>query len=147
MLTIKQADSGSVGIQVTKGSSYTFTIAPSNGWRVHSVTFNNSDVTNQLSSDGRYTTPTINSNSTLYVVYEQGSSAVYSVKQSDVKIQATSFGVSVIGANIGDMVYIYTTDGLLQHSVKVDAQTINIPLTKDVVYVVKIGGKTLKLSH
>lgn len=146
MLTIKQADSGSVGIQVTKGSSYTFTIAPSNGWKIHSVTFNNSDVTTQLSSDGRYTTPTINSNSTLYVVYEQGNTAVRSVKESTVQIQAESFGVRVIDANMGDMIYIYTTDGLLQHSIKVDAQTIDIPLTKDNVYIVKVGMKTVKLS-
>lgn len=146
MLTIKQADSGSVGIQVTKGSSYTFTIAPSNGWKIHSVTFNNSDVTTQLSSDSRYTTPTINSNSTLYVVYEQGNTAVRSVKESTVQIQAESFGVRVIDANMGDMIYIYTTDGLLQHSIKVDAQTIDIPLTKDNVYIVKVGMKTVKLS-
>ncbi len=146
MLTIKQADSGSVGIQVTKGSSYTFTIAPSNGWKIHSVTFNNSDVTSQLNSDGRYTTPTINSNSTLYVVYEQGNTAVRSVKESTVQIQAKLSGVRVIDANLGDMIYIYTTDGLLQHSIKVDAQTIDIPLTKDNVYIVKVGTKTLKLG-
>ena len=146
MLTIKQADNGSVGIQVSRGSSYTFTIAPSNGWKIHTVTFNNSDVTSQLSSDGRYTTPTINSNSTLYVVYEQGNTAVRSVKESTVQIQAKSFGVRVIDANMGDMIYIYTTDGLLQHSIKVDAQTIDIPLTKDNVYIVKVGMKTVKLS-
>lgn len=146
MLTIKQADSGSVGIQVTKGSSYTFTIAPSNGWKIHSVTFNNSDVTSQLGSDGRYTTPTINSNSTLYVVYEQGNTAVRSVKESTVQVQAKSFGVRVIDANMGDMIYIYTTDGRLQHSIRVDAQTIDIPLTKDNVYIVKVGMKTVKLS-
>lgn len=146
-LTIKQADNGSVSIQVSKGSVYTFTVAPSNGWKVHSVTFNNTDVTNQLSSDGRYTTPAINSNSTLYVVYEQGNSAVYSAKQSDVKIQATSSGVRVIDANIGDMIRVYTTDGLLQHTVKVDGDVIDIPLTKDDVYIVKVGAKTVKLSH
>lgn len=146
-LTIKQADNGSVKVQVSKGSVYTFTMAPSNGWRVHSVTFNNSDVTSQLTSNGSFTTPAITSNSTLSVVYEQGSSSVNSTRSSDVKIMATSEGIKVVDANMGDMVRVYTTDGLLQQSIKVDSQTFDIPLTKHDVYIIKVGGKTVKLGY
>lgn len=147
LLTIKQADNGSVSVRVSKGGVYTFTITPSNGWNIHSVTFNNSDVTSQLSSDGRFTTPAINSNSTLSVVYEQGSSSIDAAMVSDVKISATSNGVRVVGANTGDFIRVYTTDGLLQKSVKVDAQTVDVPLTKNDVYIVKVGGKTVKLAY
>jgi len=146
-LTIKQADNGSVKVQVTKGSAYTFIMAPSSGWKIHSVTFNNTDVTNQLSSNGSFTTPAITSNSTLSVVYEQGSSSVNSTKSSDVKIMATSEGIKVVDANMGDFIRIYTTDGLLQHTIKVDSQSIDIPLTKRDVYIVKVGGKTVKLGY
>ena len=146
-LTIKQAENGSVKVQVSKGRVYTFTMAPSNGWKVHSVTFNNSDVTNQLTSDGNFTTPAITGNSTLSVVYEQGSSSVNSARSSNVKIMATSEGIKVVDANMGDMVRVYTTDGLLQHSIKVDSHAIDIPLTKRDVYIVKVGGKTVKLGY
>ena len=146
-LTIKQADNGSVKVQVSKGSVYTFTIAPSHGWRVHSVTFNNSDVTNQLNSGGSFTTPTITSNSTLSVVFEQGSSSVNATRSSNVKIMATSEGIKVVDANMDDVIRVYTTDGLLLHSVKVDSQTIDIPLTKRDVYIIKVGEKTVKLGY
>ena len=146
-LTIKQADNGSVKVQVSKGSVYTFTMAPSNGWRVHSVTFNNSDVTSQLANDGSFTTPSITSNSTLSVVFEQGSSSVNAARSSNVKIMATSEGIKVVDANMGDMVRIYTLDGLLLHSVKVTSQTIDIPLTKHDIYIVKVGEKTVKLGY
>lgn len=146
-LTIKQADNGSVKVQVSKGSVYTFIIAPDNGWNVHSVTFNNMDVTSQLSSDGSFTTPTIDSNSTLSVVYEQVSSAVNAIKSSEVKVQATSDGIRVVDANMGDTIRIYTYDGLQQHSVKVDEQIIDVPLTKHDVYIVKVGDKTVKLGY
>lgn len=147
MLTIKQADNGSVSVPVTKGSVYTFTISPSNGWRVHSVTYNDSDLTSQLSSDGRFTTPAITGNSTLSVVFEEGSSAVNSIRASEVTIQATSIGARVVNANMGDVIRVYTTAGILLQSLKVDAQTIDIPLEKGNVYIVKVGEKTVKLGH
>ena len=148
ILTIKQADNGSVGVQVSKGSVYTFTIAPSNGWKIHSVTFNNSDVTSLLTNNNAFTTPAITSNSTLSVVYEQGDdSAVKSLSMSNVKIQAKSLGVRVIDANIDDIISVYTVDGILLNSVKVDGKIVDIPLYKDNVYVIKVGTKTVKLSH
>ena len=146
-LTIQQADNGSVNIQVPNGSVYTFTIEPSTGWKIHSVTYNNSDVTNQLTGNRQFTTPAITSNSTLSVVYEDESSAIHSVKASDVRIQSTSNGVRVLNAKLGDNIRIYNTTGLLQHSVKVDAQAIDIPLANDNVYIIKVGDKTVKLSH
>ena len=146
-LTIKQADNGAVKVQVSKGSVYTFTMAPSDGWQVHSVTYNNSDVTSQLSSDGSFTTPAIDSNSTLSVVYEQqGGNAVNSTKASGVKILATADGVRVIDGDMRDTIYIYTHDGVRQHAVKVDKKIIDIPLSKHDVYIVKVGNKTVKLG-
>ena len=147
VLTIKQADNGSVKVQVSKGSVYTFTFAPSNGWKVHSVTFNNTDVTSQLSGDGKFTTPAITSNSTLYVVYEQGNSSVNTAKASDVKVQVTSDGIKIVDATIGEIISVYTTGGLLQHSVKAYSQVVDIPLTNHEVYIVKVGTKTMKLNY
>lgn len=147
ILTIKQADNGSVSTQVSKGSVYTFTIAPSNGWRIHSVTFNNSDVTNQLNSNSTFTTPAMYSNSILSIVYEQGeNSAVSATRQSEVKIQGMSFGIRVSNANTNDVIRIYSVDGILQKSIKAEGQITDIPLSDGKVYIVKVGAKTVKLS-
>jgi hypothetical protein len=145
-LTIKQADNGSVKVQVSKGSVYTFMMAPSDGWKVHSVTFNDIDVTNQLSSDGSFTTPAIDSNSTLSVVYEQEGNAINTTRAFEVKVQATSDGIRIVNGNIGDLIRIYTLDGQQQYSVKVDGQIVDIPLSKHDVYIVRVAEKTMKID-
>ena len=147
VLTIKQADNGSVSTQVSKGSVYTFTINTSTGWKIHSVTYNNTDVTSQLSSDNTFTTPTINSNSTLSIVYEEdNNTAVNSIRESSVKIHAMSFGIRVTDANIEDLSQVYSVDGILLKSSKPEGQTTDILLPNGNVYIVKVGTKTLKLS-
>lgn len=147
ILNINQADNGSVGVQVTKGSVYTFTISPSNGWKIHSVSFNNADVTSQLGSDNTFTTPAIYSNSTLSIVYEQGdNSAVSSARHSSVMIYATADGVRVTNANKGDLIRVYSLDGILLRSVKAADTAIDIPLPSGDVYIIKVDTKTVKLS-
>ena len=147
-LTINQADNGTISMQVSRGKTYTFTIAPNYGWKIHSVMFNNSDVTKQLSSDYKYTTPVINNNSWLSVVYEKiDDDAVTSIAESNVKIQGTSFGARVLDAELGDMIRVYTTDGKLQHSLMVDGSSVDVPLAKDNIYIIQVGTKTMKLGH
>gem|GEM_PF-636687 len=146
-LTFNQADNGTISMQVSKGKAYTFTIAPNDGWKIHSVMFNNSDVTNKLSTGNQYTTPAITGDSWLFVVYEKiDEDAISFIPESNVKIQGTSFGARVIDAEMGDMIRVYTTDGKLQHSVKVDSSSVDIPLEKDNVYIIQVGTKTIKLG-
>lgn len=147
VLIIKQADNGSISTQVSKGSVYTFTIAPNDRWRIHSVTFNNEDVTNQLSSNNTFTTPAMYNTSILSVAYEQGeNSAVNAARQSEVKIQGKSFGIRVSNANTGDVIRIYSVDGFLQKSVAAERHVTDIQLPNGNVYIVKVGAKTVKLS-
>ena len=147
-LTIKQADNGTISTKVPTGTAYTFTIAANEGWLVHSVTFNEEDVTSQLNDSKEFTTPAITENSTLCVVYEEDvPSAIPSIEDSSMKIKGTAYGARVTNANIGDIIQIYSKDGVLRKSVKVKSQTIDIPLEKDEVYIIKAGEKTLKLRH
>ena len=147
-LTIQQADNGSICTQVPKGSMYTFTITPNEGWKIHSVTFNDVDVTNQLRDGSTFTTPAITTNSMMSVVYEVDDiDEVRAIIESDVTIQGTSYGARVKGANKGDVIRIYTMNGSLYHSVKAEQHVVDVPLQKDSVYIIKVGTKTMKLSH
>lgn len=148
VLSFLQADNGSISIQVPRGSVYTFTITPNNGWEIHSVTFNDIDVTNLLGEGNSFATPAITANATLSVVYELDDvDDVGSVSESDMKIQGTAMGVRVTGANKDDVIRIYGTDGSLHHSVKVKDDVVDLPLDKANVYIVKVGTRTMKLSH
>ena len=74
------------------------------------------------------------------------SSGINEMDNSQVKVQRTAYGLRVIDANVGDVICIYTFDGLLQHSVKADSKNVDIPLKKQDVYIIKIGGKTVKFG-
>lgn len=147
ILTIKQADNGSISTKVKKGSKYTFTIHVEEGWTIHAITFNDEDVTNQLDEQNTFTTPAINENTSLIIVYEMvGESKVDEVKESSIRIQGTSFGVRVIDPNMGDLIQVFTSDGVLQKTANVENEITEILLPNNKVYVIKVGTKTVKLS-
>ncbi len=144
-LFIKQTDNGMVSTKVNKGSTHTFTIYAETGWKIHSVTFNDKDVTNELDSKNSFTTPVVNENSTLIIVYEQENSAVNAIEYSNLKVLATSEGIRVSGVNADDVIRVYNIDGVLKQSVRAESSQVEIPLHKDRVYVVKVGTKSMKL--
>jgi len=74
-------------------------------------------------------------------------SAVKSLENSLVNIQRMPFGIRVTDANFGNVIQIYSTDGVLQKSVKVENEITDIPLSRDKVYIVKVGGKTVKIGY
>ena len=68
---------GSVKLKVdTEKPYFNLQIKADEGWKIHSVSLNDDDVTAEIASDGSYTTPVISSNSTLNVVFEKGSSSL-----------------------------------------------------------------------
>lgn len=144
-LFIKQTDNGMLSTKVKKGTTHTFTIYAETGWKIHSVTFNDKDVTNELDSKNSFTTPVINENSTLVIVYEQENSAVNAIEYSNLKVMATSEGIRVTGVNADDVIRVYNIDGVLKQSVRAESSQVEIPLHKNHVYVVKVGTKSLKL--
>lgn len=147
-LTIQQADNGTTSLQVEEWSKYTLIITPSQGWKIHSVTFNNTDVTTQIDEDGKFTTPYITENSALRVVYELDDiDKVGALSDSGAEILSTPYGARVIGANIGDIIRVYTTDGKFIQSVKVESSSVDILLEKDSIYIIQTGKKTVKLGH
>jgi soluble P-type ATPase len=55
-------------------------------------------------------------------------SAINSNTRTIARIEKTTYGIRVIDANMGEMVYVYTTGGQLIHSVKAAERIIDISL-------------------
>ena len=141
-LTIKQADSGCVKQEVTMGSSYTFLIEPSEGWSMHSVSFNGTDVTGQV-VDGKYITPAITKDSELNIVFKQGSSSVKEVEAThNVKVAANGGTLNISGADESDYVKVYSMNGSLVESAKGNT---SFPLGSG-VYIIRVGNETFKVA-
>lgn len=113
ILTIIQGEKGLIKTQVAKGSVYTFTIEATDGWKVHSVSFNDEDITEQLDAHNRFTTPNINASTTLNVVYETSIDGITSAKMSSAKVLGTSFGVRIENATPNEVLRVYTVDDKL----------------------------------
>lgn len=148
-LSIQQAEGGSVLQKVERGKTYEYRLAPANGWRIHSVTFNDEDVTSQLSSDNTYVTPVIEGNSMLFIVYERTgnqATAIRTESDSSINIQGTSFGVRVSNAESGDIIRVYTDDGKLVKTVLIENSQMDIPLDKGKIYIIKVREKVLKVK-
>lgn len=146
MLTLQSSECGTIGTKVEKGRVYTFLIQAEAGWKVHSVTFNNVDVTEMLNKENSLTTPAIAENSTLRVVYEEDrSNAVKALNTSAVKVLGTANGIKVTGVPAGETLYVYADNGVLQKVLLSDGSSMEILLPKDNVYLVKVGNHTLKV--
>lgn len=80
------------------------------------------------------------------VTIGNGESSVKSLDNASIKIQRMPFGISVLNAKSGDFIRIYSADGVLQRSVKVEGEITDIRLSNGAVYVIKVGTRTMKIG-
>lgn len=147
-ISIKYADNGVVKLRAEKGRSYEFVIEPADGWVVHTVTYNDEDVTSQLSAGGVFTTPVITESGILNVAFEKSASAVKSViGSSQAKVTVIGGQLTVEHATDGEIISVYTVDGKYVAAIKATGGTASLPLTeKNKVYIVKVGDKEVKIA-
>lgn len=146
-LSIKQADNGNVKLKVNKWNSCQFVFEPSEGWKIHSVSFNGKDVTNEITTDNSYWTPEITENSELVVVYASSESSIDEVQSgSSAKVVGYSGNITVNNAKIGEVISVYTTAGVLVNSTVANSDTTTIRVQDNEVYIVKVGKNTFKIG-
>ena len=147
-IALSTTDNGAILQQVEKGNQYTYMLEPAIGWQVHSVTFNNEDITSQVTETGKITTPVIDSDySTLFVTFEQITpDAVQNLKQSsDIRVLGKTGGISVQNAKAGDTLNIYSADGSLLQTQKLSSSQAEIALDGKALYIIKVADKVVKV--
>ena len=144
-LTIIQGEKGLIRTQVTKGSVYTFTIEATDGWKIHSVSFNDEDITEHLDAHNRFTTPNINASTTLNVVYESSADGISSAKVSSAKILGTSFGIKVENARLNEVLKVYTIDGKLVKKQKLQSSEVDVELPNNETYIINLEDLRVKV--
>ena len=146
--TIKQIESGSVSTKVKKGSPFTVTFNVEEGWKIHSVSLNNVDCTDLISTDYTLTIEKVMSDCLLNVVYEQYiPTLMTSERTSDVKIFGTALGARVTGVAEGKVILVYSEEGVLLKSLIANGSQTDIPLTAGGIYIIKVEEKIVKLKH
>lgn len=144
-LSILQAN-GAVKLKVDAEKPYfNLQIKADEGWKIHRVTLNDDDVTAEVASDGSYTTPVINSNSMLSVIFEKGSSGLANMTESSLRVNAYGNTISVQGAENGEQIAVYSVEGKLVERVKAEHGTATITMPENQTYIVKGRQKTVKV--
>lgn len=145
-IALSHGDNGSIWQPVEMGKQYTYYIEPASGWYIHSVTFNGTELTVE---NNTVKTPAVSvAHSKLIVTFEQMSDVIDSpatVPASQVKILGTANGLHITNANAGDVVTVCTADGRIVHTQTMKSHQADIALKSDVLYIVKVGAKVIKV--
>ena len=146
-LTINDGAHGKVKLKIDEEKPYvTLKLEPDSGWQLYSVTLNGENVTDEVSSDGIYTTPAINTNSTLTVVYAQGGSAVRSLLSNHLQPNVIGSEIIVCDTEGDEQVNVYTLDGkCIQRLTANKGQTV-INVVPHQTYIVTVNRETFKVA-
>lgn len=144
-LVIRTSEQGELEQMVKYGTSCTFKVSAAKGFVVHSVVFNDVDVTNDVQADGTYTTPAIQGKASLSVTFETDPSGINAPSVSSLRVLPSSEGVTVQGLTRGELISVYASDGKLVTQRKATSTTEYIALPAGQVYVVTAEGRSVKM--
>ena len=143
ILTIAYPEGGVIKQEVDNGEILKLQIVPANGWKCHSATFNNTDVTNEIDANGYYNTPAITTNSQLNIVFVKNDGGVENTLfDNDIKVCVTGNIVTIYGADEFSNVEIYNTAGATIYN-GIDK---SITLDNNGIYILTVEGRTFKFS-
>ena len=145
-LTVNDCQSGYTKIKVRQGAEQTLNITAEEGWKILSVTMDGTDVTAQVTNGGSFTTPAINSDASIIIVYEQEAPSGVRATQSQTNVKVVSDGVVISNAEPETRCIIYSTDGQQVVNTVISEGTRKISLQQGQVYILTIDGRTLKFA-
>ena len=144
-LTIKDGQ-GTTKMKVKQGLEQVLTIMPEEGWKILSVAMDGTDVTAQVTNGGSFTTPAINSDASIIIVYEQEAPSGVRATQSQTNVKVVSDGVVISNAEPDTRCVIYSMDGQQVVNTVISEGTRKITLQQGQVYILTIDGRTLKFA-
>lgn len=149
-LAIFTALGGSVDVEVEKRTKFSCFITSEEGWKVNTVTFNNRDVTAELTEDNGYTTPGITEDSELRVTFEKLNSAVENigVDAAATKVYVDKTGlVTIEGVENGAVINAYAVNGQSVGRIVSSGEVAGIQLYKHGIYLIQTPVKIYKIHY
>ena len=138
---------GRVGVSVKEGERQLLRFVPDEGYQVHSITFNETDVTSLLDEDLSFRTPAITSDAIVSVVFEKVADNI-SVTESASSIQVKVSGqhILVSGATSGETMQLYNADGQLVTTSQANTEgRAMLNVEKNGLYILSSKRKSFKM--
>ena len=145
-LTIQDGANGKTALEVGNCKTFKLVFKPEEGWEIGSVTFNGTDVTDQLDY-GFFTTPEITANSTLSVVYKKYILTNARMRSSSLLRVWVNEGKVIVGnAQIGSEVTVTDMMGRTIFMGKVDSSEMELDFLGKGIFLVKVEEEVFKVS-
>ena len=147
-IALQTSDGGSIWQRVEMGQQYTYFIEAAEGWKIHSVTFNGTELT--VASDNTVTTPAVSTQySRLIATFEKSASATaiqaMEATPTQARILGSAEGIHISNAQPGDQVTVYTMDGRLVNSQRISGTQADVTLKPDALYIIRVADKVVKV--
>lgn len=144
-LTIQHAENGYLKQFVERGANIKFAIVPADGWKINTIVYNGYDVTSELNDDKEYTTPAINADAMLSISFESTQSAINSARITYAKVYGSNGEIVISGTGKGVAIYVYDDCGKIIAQTVANSTEQRIAIQAKGIYIVKVGGKTVKV--
>ncbi|MBR6141942.1 MAG: hypothetical protein IKQ37_09330 [Bacteroidaceae bacterium] len=144
-IALQHAENGSIWQQVEIGKQYTYFLQPAEGWKLHSVTFNDYELT---IVDNTVTTPAVGAalNRLIVTFEEMDPTMIQEIAPTkQPKVLGTNGGLHISNATAGDILTVYDINGNLVRQQKLNATEADITLNSNALYIVKVGAKVVKV--
>lgn len=142
---IKQATGGQIEFPKYQRTEFSFYIVPEEGWLIHSVTSNGTDITSQVESDGMLALYVEEDLNIVITFVESQLSSAPEIDASKVRVYGANDLIYVTGAAEKD-IRIVNEAGLQILSQKANQDSNYFVVDKGHVYLVQVGGTTYKVA-
>ena len=136
---------GTVNMYVENNSIQFFKFVADEGYKLHTVTFNGEDVTENVNEYNVYKTPTITEASVIGVAFEIVTDVEEIAVSDRVKVTAINGYINVNGTIAGEQVYLYTSDGVLLNSAISNGDKMEFEVNAGKIYIVKTLNHIVKV--
>lgn len=148
-LSLFTDERGSIDVEIEKGDTFSCLIKPEKEWKINTVTFNGNDVTAEVTSDNRYVTPAIYSDSELRVTFESINGVEY-IKTDipSAKVYVNDIGeLTIEGLEAGMPIMLHSIDGMLIDSLISCGNRDVVKLPHNGIYLIQTPAKTYKINY
>lgn len=144
-------------LDAVKGRKLNVSLIPDGNWTVTALTRDGNDVLPFMQeNDGVYTTPALTADTKIAATIEYDgviindiASEVVEIPETSVKVYSDGEHIVVDGINAGDVVAVYSTNGMLiaEQTMNASDRAMQITIANGQIYIVRVNDKAVKIQH
>ena len=144
IITIKQVEEGCIHLMTELDHDYLLGVKTADGWRVHSVSMDGIDVTNEF-RNGLYNLRLLH-DVTFVVTLEEGTSDIaHKADDNNLRVIVDGSTIHLNNLEKGEVINIYTIGGQLVKQLIANSTIMTVQLPYNKIYVIRTKSKTIKV--